>query len=704
MSSSEIIAGKAVVEVGTRLAIKRGLQQAEAHFKNFGAKVGQLSQSVAIASGVAVAGAAAAFAPLFSAAKQFADLGGALDDMSQRTGASVEALSALGFAAKQSGTNLEAVEGGIKRTQLAIVQAMNGNQQLAATFNSLGLSLTQLAAMSPTEQFTTLAQAIGGIQDPTQRAAMAMQLFGKSGTELLPLMRGDIRALTNEAKSLGLVMSGESAEAAAALGDAFDKVSDVLGGLWTKIGEALAPALTHLLNKTVEVVTAVNHWVSANRQVVVFIAGVTAAVGIAGIALGGLAVAGGVTSFALTSLATVCGLASTAYGFLATMITAASGATTVFGAISAAVLSPIYAVVGVVGAVAIAVVALVAAWAGVGAYIAYEAGLMGEAFTWLQSKFWELFGTAKTTLSGVVAALSAGEFSLAAKILWAGVKLAFFQGADAALEAIEKLAMNAFSIFNRMNMKIAELLYKLGSQIPSLLTAGFTGGSFQQAMTQLIASGFNLDGILNDEVSKAQRELDSLTSQLPKQAPEQTRNDTTGAGVDLPKLLEQQRQQLQKLDEQMLLDGPKLATQTPNQAPQQDTLESLRRDREAHETRSYASGQAFDAAEAELRRRELAFRQRQMNEAARARQAVSVAQSMPNPKLPETPEVKALELAPVAASQQMAKTSAVSTFSAAAVGAIAAGTGDDRVANNTASLVGLTRRMLRQRQRGPAYS
>ncbi len=99
MSAKEVLAGKAVVEVGTRLAIQRGLKAAEDTFRKFGANVNRIGAGVAAAGGVAVAGAAAAFAPLLASAKEFADVGSALDDMAQRTGAAVEGLSRLAYAA-----------------------------------------------------------------------------------------------------------------------------------------------------------------------------------------------------------------------------------------------------------------------------------------------------------------------------------------------------------------------------------------------------------------------------------------------------------------------------------------------------------------------------------------------------------------------------------------------------------------------------
>ena len=74
----------------------------------------------------------------------------------------------------------------------------------AEKFAAIGVSMDQLQGKKPEEQFRAIAKAIGAIQDPTQRAAAAVSIFGKSGTELLPLFAEDIDALMAKAKELGV--------------------------------------------------------------------------------------------------------------------------------------------------------------------------------------------------------------------------------------------------------------------------------------------------------------------------------------------------------------------------------------------------------------------------------------------------------------------------------------------------------------------
>ena len=116
MSTSQSIrAGRAFVELfadDTKLV--RGLRAAEKRLKAFGASV----QSI----GTKVFGlGAAAIAPLLATTNVFSEMGDQLAKMSVRTGISVEALSELGYAAQQSGTDMETLEGGVRKLQKFLV-------------------------------------------------------------------------------------------------------------------------------------------------------------------------------------------------------------------------------------------------------------------------------------------------------------------------------------------------------------------------------------------------------------------------------------------------------------------------------------------------------------------------------------------------------------------------------------------------------
>lgn len=230
----DIKAGSAYVE----LALKGGASLR----KGLAAAVGQL-KSVATAAATAGAVMGAATVGVFAAAtKQFLETGDALDKMRQRTGLSVEAISKLDHAAGQSGASLEDVENGVRKMQREIGKAGDASKETTDALDAMNLRMEDLQKLSPEEQFNTLASEIGKISDPTKRAAMAMQFFGKSGTKLLPMIE-DFDALKQEAEDMGFVMSGSAAAASVKLGDKFANLWKTVKFGALALGEALAPAL-----------------------------------------------------------------------------------------------------------------------------------------------------------------------------------------------------------------------------------------------------------------------------------------------------------------------------------------------------------------------------------------------------------------------------------------------------------------------------
>lgn len=260
-------------------------------------KIAAVANSVKKVSATIAAGGAALLAPLTAAVASFAAAGSALADMSARTGLSVEKLSGLTFAAEQTGAGMEQLEAGIRSMQRMLLNAERGSAAAVETLAALGLTLDQLRGQGPEAQFELLAARLNAIPDASQRAALAMQALGKSGQQLLPMI-GDLDALTARARELGLVMTTEDANAADALGDAWDELKGSGAALANTIGAALAPSITAIVERLVEVAKQAVAWIDNNRELVVqgtaLVAGLTAmaaVVGTCATAIGALNVA-----------------------------------------------------------------------------------------------------------------------------------------------------------------------------------------------------------------------------------------------------------------------------------------------------------------------------------------------------------------------------------------------------------------------------
>jgi hypothetical protein len=203
---------------------------------------------VAGAAGGAVVAMASALVSLANAA---AKADGELYDLSRRTGASVEALSSFRLLAEQSGVALGDVARGFGQMQRAVVAAGHSTGEAQETFRALGVNLAELRRQTPEQQFETLARQIAGIVDPAQRTAAALEVFGKAGAELLPLLADlsdqGLPAVIAKAEELGLVVSGDAARAADEFGDALAELGAATTAVGHGIGRVLLPPLTQLI-------------------------------------------------------------------------------------------------------------------------------------------------------------------------------------------------------------------------------------------------------------------------------------------------------------------------------------------------------------------------------------------------------------------------------------------------------------------------
>ena len=217
----------------------------------------------------------AILAPLAAAVSQFSSVGSAIADMAARTGMGAEGLSALGYAAGMTGASLEDVEKGVRKMQQNIADAAAGSKSAAKALASIGVSAADLAGLAPEQQMQRIADGLAAISDPAKRTSAAMDIFGRSGTALLPMMaRGSagMEAYAEEAERLGLIMSSEDAAAADALGDATDRLWGSLRGVTLQIGAALAPAVTDMADRISACVANVTRFVKENRGLIVGIA------------------------------------------------------------------------------------------------------------------------------------------------------------------------------------------------------------------------------------------------------------------------------------------------------------------------------------------------------------------------------------------------------------------------------------------------
>lgn len=164
---------------------------------------------------------------------------GGLGEVASQVGVSTDALQAFRYAATQVGLSADEMDAGLTRLTRTIGDAATGNKAAIDTFNALGVGVLDFEGkVRPTEEvLRSVANAISQIDDPAKRASVLVDLLGKSGQKLAPLLEegaGGIDALIGRAKALGLVFDEETIGKADAAADAIAEMELRVGKLYDK--------------------------------------------------------------------------------------------------------------------------------------------------------------------------------------------------------------------------------------------------------------------------------------------------------------------------------------------------------------------------------------------------------------------------------------------------------------------------------------
>ena len=219
-----------------------------------GAKVGSAFSSIAkgaAAMGTAVvAGATAIGTAAFKIASDTSSAADEVDKMSQKLGMSREAYQEWDYVLSQAGVEINSMATGMKTLTNKIDDAKNGTSSAADMFTKLGISMEDLNSMSREEVFERVIAGMQGMEDSTERAALANDLFGKSGQELTALFNETAEStetLKNKAHELGMVMSDETIDAGVKFTDTVDTIKRSLGGMVNSLGGSVLPIVQAIL-------------------------------------------------------------------------------------------------------------------------------------------------------------------------------------------------------------------------------------------------------------------------------------------------------------------------------------------------------------------------------------------------------------------------------------------------------------------------
>lgn len=216
----------------------RRMKEIERRAKQMGTVLG-----TALAAGAGIAAAA-----LIASTKAAIDNADAIRDMSIRLGTATETLSAYGYAAGQTGTDLDTLGRGLKVLAKNAADSLNPTSEQAKVFEALGVSaqdaegnLKGLATLVP-----EIADKFAQLEDGTTKAALAQALFGKAGLDLTEFLNSGSQGLaemTRRAEELGIVVDAQTAAAADEFNDILGEMKAIMAGVGLEIARGLLPSL-----------------------------------------------------------------------------------------------------------------------------------------------------------------------------------------------------------------------------------------------------------------------------------------------------------------------------------------------------------------------------------------------------------------------------------------------------------------------------
>lgn len=219
-------------------------KRAEKRLKEFKKEVQQVGTAVGAAFG-AVAIAAAYMA------KSTIDSMDEMGKAAQRTGTTVEAFSALAYAADLSGISQEELSSALVKLSKNMSDAAMGTGEAIKGFEALGISVKDSngSLKDSDKVLAEIANKFAGYKDGAEKTALAVNLFGRAGAQLIPLLNGGsegLAKLREEAEKLGIVLDTKTSKAAEEFNDNLTRLSAAATGVKYEIVRALLPALIAL--------------------------------------------------------------------------------------------------------------------------------------------------------------------------------------------------------------------------------------------------------------------------------------------------------------------------------------------------------------------------------------------------------------------------------------------------------------------------
>lgn len=230
----------------------KGLKDAEKDASSFSSKASTVMKGVAKAFAAVSGAVIAAGAAVLAFGKKMVDLGGDIDDNAQRLGMSTDQYQLWSFAMTKAGTDVSTLQRGMIQLSTWTENLSNGQADALKTLDDLGIGYEEFMAMDNAGQLQAVTNALQGMEDQTEKASLAQQLFGdRVAQQMMPLFneeQGSLDKLNETLREQGVIVGEENIQAAAKLGDKIDLLKATFTAFGLKLATDVFPEIGQLID------------------------------------------------------------------------------------------------------------------------------------------------------------------------------------------------------------------------------------------------------------------------------------------------------------------------------------------------------------------------------------------------------------------------------------------------------------------------
>lgn len=204
---------------------------------------------------------------VWDAASQASVFADDLLTLATQTGISATKLQEYGYASRFVDTEVSTITGSLTKLQRNMA---SGSDEVTAAFSSLGVSVQDSNGhlRNSEEVFWDCIDALGKVENTTERDVIAMELFGKSAKELNPLIEAgsdEWMKYCNEAEEAGLILSEDGVGALGSFNDSLQRIEATMDAAKNQIFSALAPAFEKIGTLVADAAQKFTQWVQTDE-------------------------------------------------------------------------------------------------------------------------------------------------------------------------------------------------------------------------------------------------------------------------------------------------------------------------------------------------------------------------------------------------------------------------------------------------------